>query len=150
MTPIPSSSTLWPPKSLADAPGAFLLDSMCSNLIDSYDILVKFREAAGSGLSGRNGCFKGLEINPVSGEHEALVELKERRVIATKSYRLWHLEPAVPRNKGEHVLVISGDHRGTVCEGIDVRRKAGKVTVLKDSIKIDLKFDDVTRVTCNK
>jgi hypothetical protein len=72
-----------------------------------------------------------------------------RGVTTTNFYSLWHLTPAQPINGHESVLVIGGDDCGAVYKMVKVSLKHGnrKVTVLKNSVETDLKFDIVTRVT---
>jgi ribosomal protein L24 len=60
---------------------------------------------------------------------------------------LCHLNPVLPKKKGDLIVIISGDHQGVVMEVIACKTKASKAEVVINGAKVALNFSDICRPT---
>ena len=132
--------------------GAFLRDpSICGNL-KGFCIWVGFNSTyeRGSYLkrTGRtppapsdrfDACADDEIVVVVSNNHTS--QLRSRKV------QLHHLVPASPVKKGDHVVILSGDHKGCVVKVIQCQKKERKVKVFIHGWLSTYNFALVCRLT---
>jgi hypothetical protein len=132
--------------------GAFLCDPSIGGNLKDFCIWVGFNSTYERGsylkrtghtplaLSDRFDACADDEIVIVVSDHHTS-QLRSRKV------QLHHLVPASPMKKGDHVVVLSGDHKGHVTEVIQCQKKERKVKVFIDGWLLTYDFALVCRLT---
>ena len=81
-------------------------------------------------------------------EDEIVVVVSDHRTsqLCSKTVQLYHLTPASPVKKGDHVVILSGDYKGCVAKVIQCQKKERKVKIFMDGWHLIYDFALVCRL----
>jgi hypothetical protein len=132
--------------------GTFLIDPLIGGNLEGYCIWVGFNSTyeRGSYLKRTGHTPPALSDRfEACAEDEIVVVVSDHRTsqLRSRKVQLQDLVPASPVKKGDHVVILSGNHKGHVAEVILCQKKERKVKIYVHGWLSTFDFDLVCRLT---